>query len=417
MLRKLWLATVKELRLLARDREGAAILFLMPIVFVTIMSVALADFFRDDAGPKLPLVVLDADGGALARSLVEALQAQPAFAIEHRKSQLFARDSQALAADVNAAKVRFAVLLAPDLEKKLDDTLAALQPGQLLDPPAASRIAVTMLADPAVRPDHRALAESAVQRVLFGIEMRAVFARHGAPSEVTTVAPSAKVGLLQVKTEQAAGSAAPRPTSTQQNVPAYILLAMFMLVVPLSATFIREREQGTLARLRSMPVSGISIIGGKVLPYLVVNAAQVVVCLAIGRWLLPHLGADALAIGRSPAGIALLTLAASLAAIGFGLAVAMFARTIEQATAFGAAMVLIFAAIGGIMVPKTVMPEAMTIAAQWSPLGWALDGYLDLFVRGATLADILPRAGALAAFGAVMLAIAIWRFGRLVRAR
>ena len=43
-------------------------------------------------------------------------------------------------------------------------------------------------------------------------------------------------------------------------------------------------------------------------------------------------------------------------------------------------------------------------------LGWALDGYLDLFVRNAGVADVLPRAGYLLMFAAVCFSIAMWRY-------
>jgi ABC-2 type transport system permease protein len=420
MLRELGVATVKELRVVLRDRAGFAILFAMPVVFVVIMSLALQDFFREGATPHLSLVVLDGDRGQTASAIGDALAALPFFDTDRRTADDWSAEERRLRDDVVRARTRFAVLLPPGFTARHAEILAKLKPEALLDPPEAARIPVTVLADPAVRADHRALAESAIQRVLFGVEMQAVFALHAKVDPLMLkVSPTANVGLLAIEGATGAAGAAgpPRPTSTQQNVPAYILLAMFMLVVPLSGTFIREREQGSLARLRSMPVSPAVIVGGKVVPYLAIHLAQVAVCLAIGIWLLPVLGGDALALGRSPAGIVVLALAASIAAIGFALLVALSARTIEQATAFGAAAVLIFAALGGVMVPKTVMPESMAALGRWSPLGWALDGFLDLFVRDATLADVLPRAAALLAFGCGCFALALVHFRALLAAR
>ena len=123
------------------------------------------------------------------------------------------------------------------------------------------------------------------------------------------------------------------PSATQQNVPAYSLLAIFLLVVPLSATFIKERDQGTLLRLESMPVAAGVVIGGKVLPYMAINLLQLAVCFAVGTYVLPWLGGEALRMGDAPVAILVLSLAVSSAAIGFGLVVALFARTTEQATA------------------------------------------------------------------------------------
>ncbi|MCK7498085.1 MAG: hypothetical protein MZW92_50795 [Comamonadaceae bacterium] len=105
----------------------------------------------------------------------------------------------------------------------------------------------------------------------------------------------------------------------QQNAPAWTLLAMFFLAVPLSVTFIKERAQGSLSRLQSMPVPGWVLLGSKVAPYLVINQIQLVLILAVGVWGLPLLGGDRLTLGDAPGGIALLGVSASLAAIGFAL--------------------------------------------------------------------------------------------------
>jgi ABC-2 type transport system permease protein len=42
------------------------------------------------------------------------------------------------------------------------------------------------------------------------------------------------------------------PSSVQQNVPAWLIFAMFFVVIPVSSIFIIERQQGTLQRLRAM---------------------------------------------------------------------------------------------------------------------------------------------------------------------
>jgi len=108
------------------------------------------------------------------------------------------------------------------------------------------------------------------------------------------------------------------------------------------------------------------------------------------------------------------SVSASLAAIGFALLIASFARTPEQATTFSATTVLILAALGGIMVPKLVMPSAMQQIAELSPFSWGLDGFLDIFIRGGGVREVLPEAGRLVAFGVACFTLAVLRFnGRL----
>jgi ABC-2 type transport system permease protein len=407
-LHKLLASTLKEMRIVLRDPEGLGILFVMPVLFVIIMSLALQDFFSRNAAPKLDLVVLDADRKEASRAISEAIGALSFLRMEKRATADFVSAARSLREEVRVGKHQFALLIPPEVTARHDQVLASGDPGAIMNAAADQRIALELAVDPGIRADQRMLAQSALERILFAVEMQRVYTRFTG----VKVDPRREGGLLRLSVAE---EKTLTPTATQQNVPAYSLLAIFLLVVPLSGAFIKERSQGTLARLRAMPVPGAVILGGKILPYFAINLLQTLLCLSVGRYLLPLLGGDALQFGHSYAGIALLAAASSLAAIGFGLLVAMFARTPEQATAFGAAIVLILAALGGVMVPKMLMPPLLQSVAGWSPLGWALDGFLILFLRNGALADVLFYVAKLLAFAAVCFAIAIWRFSRLSR--
>ena len=206
------------------------------------------------------------------------------------------------------------------------------------------------------------------------------------------------------------------PTSVQQGAPSWIVLGMFLLVIPLSVTFIRERQLGTLQRLQSLGVSPWVVMTGKVVPYLVINQVQFVLILLEGMYVLPWLGGDALTLGHSPGALVLVSLATSATAIGFAFLIAVVARTTEQAHVFAPASILILAAIGGVMVPKFVMPVFMQQIAVFSPLSWALEGLLDVLVRDGQLRDVAPRIGALMLFAAACFTVVIVRFRGYFRA-
>jgi ABC-2 family transporter protein len=325
---------------------------------------------------------------------------------------------------VRTGHERLALIIPADLSARLDRELADGGPEALFDVPAGKSIALDLLVDPALRADFRLLVTIAIERILQGVELRRAMMRFAGggsllASTTDTAATPHRGGVMRVNNRAIetglARNAAPAvaPTSAQQNVPAYCLLAIFMLVVPLSQTFIKERAQGSLTRLRSMPVPGWVIIGGKFVPYFIINLLQMALCLGVGRFVLPLLGGTALRFEHALGGVLLLSAAASVAAIAFALMVALFARTAEQATAFGATAILLLAALGGIMVPRILMPPVLQKIGLVSPLGWAQDGFLDLFVRGASAADVLDRAGWLLAFGLVCMALAGWRFATL----
>ncbi len=65
------------------------------------------------------------------------------------------------------------------------------------------------------------------------------------------------------------------------------------------------------------------------------------------------------------------------------------------------------AAIGGIMVPKFVMPAFMQRLAELSPMNWGLEALLGVLLRGGDVASILPQVLQLGALAAVMFAVAL----------
>ncbi len=72
----------------------------------------------------------------------------------------------------------------------------------------------------------------------------------------------------------------------------------------------------------------------------------------------------------------------SMAAVSYALLIGSWAKTQEQANGFGAISIIIFGAIGGILVPTFVMPEFMQFASNFSPLHWCLEGFYILFLKG-----------------------------------
>jgi ABC-2 type transport system permease protein len=56
------------------------------------------------------------------------------------------------------------------------------------------------------------------------------------------------------------------------------------------------------------------------------------------------------------------------------------------------------------------MPDFMQTLAKFTPNAWALNGFLDVMVRGLGVSAILPTVGMLMVFAAVFWAFAIWRF-------
>jgi ABC-2 type transport system permease protein len=146
-----------------------------------------------------------------------------------------------------------------------------------------------------------------------------------------------------------------------------------------------------------------------------VNLVQAALMLAVGLWLVPFLGGDALTLGNAPAALALIVLALSFAAVSYALLVANLARSSEQATLLTGVTNLLFAVLGGIMVPRFVMPSALRLLGGLSPMAWGLEGFLDIFLRGGGLAQVSLNALLLLGFGCLSLIVAGLLFRRQQR--
>jgi ABC-2 type transport system permease protein len=96
-----------------------------------------------------------------------------------------------------------------------------------------------------------------------------------------------------------------------------------------------------------------------------------------------------------------------VAALGYGILIAVIARTTDQAATLGGVGNILLAALGGVMVPRFVMPATMQKIAEMSPMAWGLDGFLDIFLRNGNVQDVLPEAGSLLLFGCVTIGLAM----------
>ena len=395
-MRALRALAAKELLLLARDRHGLAVLFVMPAIFILIMSLALRDAMDPDRHGSLPYVLLDEDRGYFALAIGDALALRPALA------RLEVADEAALLERLRAGAAPFALRIAPGLAQRI--AAGGAEP------------LVELVLSPSAPPQARLLFAAEVRGAVASVQAEYLLEdQMGVPHEdaqaLRAQTDPARLNLTQTFVG-ANDAAVAQPNAVQQSVPAWLVFAMFFVVLPLGTSVLTEREQGTLQRLALLNLGPAQLLAGKLPAYYLLNLAQFALMLAVGVYLVPAFGGQALALGHSPLGLWLIATALSFAAIGFGLLVAVIARSAVQATTLGGVANLVFGAIGGVMVPKLVMPPAMAAASVVSPMSWALEGCWDILLRGGGAREVLPEAGALAAFGLVSFILAARLFPR-----
>ncbi len=389
--RALAACTRKESLLLARDLQTVALLFIMPAVFILIMSLALQDRFSAAGGESAHTLVANEDNSSAARELIDGIAAAEAFRVQQVAA------SEAASQRIRAGQGDFAVAIEAGFGRALANKGA--DPSQYL----------RVLAAPDVDPLRAKLLAGVIRRQLGQLQL-AELARQLPP--LVDFDPRSLEGELSVNylygNEQEQ-----RPSSVQQNVPAWLVFGIFFIVIPLSNTMIRERNSRMEQRLRTMPAGQSAVLLGKLTPYLVLNVAQTAVMLAVGLYAVPALGGEALRLdGVSITALTTMAVAVSTAALGYALLVASIARTTEQAGMLGGGGNIVLAAIGGIMVPEFVMPASLQVLTDISPMAWGLDGFLATFLDHNTWRAVTPRAAALVGFGVAGVTIAAWLQGR-----
>ena len=383
----------KELLLLGRDLHGLLLLFVMPAVFILIMTFALQDQYSNDSKVKIEYLLLNQDGGALSQQLVQNLGRA-----DNLRRLPSTADEEQLRAITAADESQFLVLINADFATNLADGELVLH----LDiAPGTKPVLVALL---------KAQLKNLLGQLYLQQQLSDASASEKAMPELEMPEMIASRFLNGANDDSSLDQS--KPSSVQQNVPGWLLFSMFFIAIPLSNTLISERHQGTLQRLHTMGFPYYAILFGKLIPYFLINILQVVVMLLIGMYLVPMLGGERLMLGSSLPGLAVVAVSASLAAVSYSIFVAQIAKTTEQATILAGVCNIIMAAVGGIMVPRFIMPPAMQTLSELSPMAWGLDGFLDIFLRNAKLADVLAECGALLTFSFVLLLLSITIFTR-----
>lgn len=190
----------------------------------------------------------------------------------------------------------------------------------------------------------------------------------------------------------------------QANVSAGQLITwVFIPLFGISALFAYERQGGTLRRILTTPTSKATFILGTI-------SGQVVMAL-FQMTLLVLFAVLAFKLNwGNPIGLYIILTCACLAAAAIGTAMGTFIKSEGQATGLSIMAGMLMAMLGGCMYPIELFPPFMQSAARILPTTWAMQGLLDLSLRGAGVVDILPEAGALVGFAVLFFGIGVMRF-------
>lgn len=410
---KLAASIYKEFLLLARDPGGIAILFVMPLVLLITITLIQDSTFKTVSDTVIPVLVVDHDKDKVSENILKGLTTSNTFEIVRKDSEETAK-SLVFRGDYQLAIV-IPEHLTSGLEQKVNQnvdnimTKIGLGENDSLSDTSISPREVRLYFDPAVQQAFKSNVQNGIDKMISRIETRSIYKAFQEQFTDDTDEELFDTESFITFKEILPGEDNREyiPNSVQHNVPAWSLFAIFFIIVPLSINIVKEKGQGTFVRLRIHPVSYATVLGGKTVVYLAVCLIQFSLMLLIGVYLFPHLGLSRLDVsGRLPL-LFVVAAFAGLAAIGLGLLLGTIARTQEQSAPFGATFVVILAALGGVWVPVFIMPKVMQALSHISPMNWGLNAFYDVFLRDASLPDILPEIALLFLFFAITTVIAV----------
>ena len=385
----------KEFLILIRDIPGLAILFIMPVLLIMIVTLAQQNALKSSKESKTDVLFIDHSHSAFSKLLQQNLDSSGLYRLVSSQAGVLMDDKLA--------------------RQKIAD--GDYPVGIVV---AAKDTSILLLVDPTLQPSYKNTITGSLTYFIKGTQSRIAI-----ENLLKTLAPAMASGIdgligtnmknMPPVTEIYATKehASIKPSIIQNNVPGFILFAMFFIVIPLSGSMVTEKMEGSFGRLRTLPVKVSILLTSKVLLFLGVCVIQFFLMLMVGTWILPVFsGMPALQLGSHYGIILLATVCASLAATGFGLLVGSFATSQGQAALFGSVMVVILGVLSGTFLPVYLMPKAIQVISLFSPIRWGIDNYLEIFIREGTFGSIFPNILRLLAFFVFAMIVSIVIFAR-----
>ena len=360
-----WAVARKELIQIRRDRRTLFILIFLPTFFLFLYGYALNFDIR-----HVPVAIEDRDYSPESRRLIADFASSTYFDII---ASVTSPDD--LAALVDRGDVRAVLVVPSDFSRRLRERRTA-EVQVIIDGDNANTATTVLGYVTAVLRSSAVTIGAAPGAVRVGVEPRVWYN--------------------------------PELRSTVFLVPGLIaFISMITAVISTALSIVREKERGTIVQVRMSPISTLAFVAGKTAPYLVLSqvGALGIVLAAMVFFDLPMRGSW-LALSTA-------TALFLVGALGTGLVVSTIAQT-QQVAFQAAALVAMLPTLilSGFIFPLASMPVALQYISAVVPARYFLVALRGIVLKGLELGDLLAPLSALAAYAAVMLALAAVRLSR-----
>lgn len=403
---------------LRRDRVAQALTFLLPVMFFSIFASVFGN--QRDATSRIPVAVADEDQSAYSTKLVKALAAEGGLRVQTTASRdgsgaVLTRDSAEALVRAGTFSVAIVIPKGMGSRPNIFESSQSAPKIQILadvsDPVAPQmvtgllqKVAFTAMPD-LMATDGMAMLEkyggelTPQQRQSLEIWKQSL-ASPSTPGAGST--GSSTDGMPGLPTEVINVMQPGGGTSPTVSFYAAGIGVMFLLFSCSGAggTLLEEEESGTLGRLVGSTAGMSGVLTGKWIFLAIMGILQLTVMFAWGALVfgLPLMS-------RIP-GFLVMTVVTSAAAAAFGLLLATISRSRAQLSGISTIVILAMSALGGSMFPRFLMSETMQKMGLATFNGWALDGYIKVFWRNASVTELWPQVLVLSLLCGVFFSVA-----------
>ena len=419
---KLWATIKKDARILLRDKTGLLLMFAMPVLLVIVVTGIQNSNFDITHKNTLSILVCNKDTGSISHEFITTLDSTGLFDLSFYRNI----NEQQLHDIILKKNMAGSIIIDNGFTQQVQST-SKQTAGKALHSFGLEGDTITTLLNnknhlrfyynPALQQSLKASVEGAVLSALQITQSQEVLKQlyfaineEPLPDSLKNQLLKNNIGLKEIPLT--ANEQATNLNATQHNVPSWTIFAMFFVVMSLGASIVREKLSGAFIRLRTLPTNYFISLLSKQITYLLVTFIQAILIFAVGIFIFPHIGLPALQLPNDIAALIIVTLVCGWCAVSYALCVGIFAKTQEQASAFGAVSIIILALIGGLMVPDFIMPQGFKDISAFSPLHWCLQAYYGLFLQNGKLNNVAIHVLFIIIIAIVLQLIALFQLKR-----
>ncbi len=391
----------KDLLLFVKDRRAVLLIFLLPIILITLFAFAFGGIGNNNSPRPTELPVADLDNTVLSNEIITKLDTLKGIKIyksDLEKSKKLIMGGKVAAALVFHKGFADSVKNGGKLPLELYYDKARTMEIGMLQPILISTIMDT-IGRLSIKNNIKRYIAKNFPDINNSIKKKIIDDAINTGNNTITSDFKSTLKLTSIVGKQKENN-----IGLIQAVAGTAIMMLLFSIAGMSTSILEEKENGTIDRLLYSPIKSDSILYSKMLFNLFISLIQLSLMFLF----------SALAFGLDitiniPA-LLIMIFAVGFAVSGFGIFIAAISKTRQQAQSLSTLVILIMSAIGGSMIPLFLMPTIMQKIAILSVNYWGIEGFYDIFWRRLPIINILPKISVLIAIGIIMSVISVKLF-------